>query len=113
LFLFIALLIYLAGSASGLAVLKPLSLAVIVVSVACFQPYWGNFVKFGDLSYGIYIVHFPIIQILISYQLFEYSPVVGLIAAISFVLLLSVISWHFLEKPFLKRSSHYIVASKQ
>jgi len=113
LFLILALLIYTGGSFLNITFLKPISLAVIVVSAASFWPYLGNFVKFGDLSYGIYIIHFPIVQILISSHIFNYSPLLGLFIAITAVFLLSTISWHLLERPFLKRSSHYIVASKQ
>lgn len=53
--------------------------------------------KVGDLSYGIYIWHFPIIQILISHGLFE-SFYVGFLTTVLIVFLLSSLSWHFIEK---------------
>jgi len=111
-FLVPALVIYIGGSFLNITILNPLSLAIIVVSVASFLPYLGNFARFGDLSYGIYIFHFPIVQILISYHIFNFSPVLGFMAAVFIVFLLSFISWHLLERPFLKRSSHYLLASE-
>ncbi|EHZ2591254.1 acyltransferase [Vibrio parahaemolyticus] len=53
--------------------------------------------KLGDLSYGIYIWHFPIIQILISHSLFE-CFYVGFLITVLIVFLLSFFSWQFIEK---------------
>jgi len=112
-FLIPALVIYIGGSFLNITLLNPLSLAIIVVSAVSFLPYLGNFARFGDLSYGIYIFHFPIVQVLTSYHIFNFSPVLGFITAIFIVFLLSFISWHVLEKPFLKRSSHYLLSSAE
>ncbi len=109
----LALLVYLGGGAADITLFKPLSLALLIVSGACFFPYLGNFAKFGDLSYGVYIFHFPIVQTVISYHVFHYSLAAGLSLSVAVVLLLSFISWHVLERPFLKRSSHYLVAGAQ
>ena len=106
-----ALVIYIGGSFLNITILNPLSLATIVVSAASFLPYIGNFARFGDLSYGIYIIHFPIVQTLIAWHAFDHSPAFGLLTAVFIVFLLAFFSWHMLEKPFLKRSSHYLLAS--
>lgn len=92
--------------------LEPMALAVVVIFLACIFPFLGNCGKYGDFSYGIYIVHFPILQVLISYGLFEYSPVVGLIIAAILVLSIAYLSWHLLEKRFLRKSSHYVEVNK-
>ena len=65
--------------------------------------YLGNFGRFGDCSYGIYIVHFPLLQVLVSFGLFRVNPWLGLGAATLGVLALAALSWHFVEKPFLRR----------
>ena len=88
--------------------LEPAALAIIVIYVACLFPYLGKFGKYGDFSYGIYIVHFPILQALVDAGLFSWSPVVGVIVAAMIVLLMAFLFWHGIEKPFLRRSSHYV-----
>jgi len=88
--------------------LEPAALAIMVIYVACLFPYLGKFGKYGDFSYGIYIVHFPVLQALIDAGLFSWSPVVGVIMAAMIVLLMAFSFWHGIEKPFLRRSSHYV-----
>jgi len=90
---------------------EPMALGVVVVYLACIFPCLGNFGKYGDFSYGIYITHFPILQVLISSGAFDYSPYFGLAVAGVLILATSYIFWHFIEKPFLKKSSHYLETS--
>lgn len=92
---------------------EPLALAVLVVSFACVIPFLGKFAKYGDLSYGIYIVHFPILQTLIAYGLFRESPWAMLLVATVLVLTAAFLLWHFVEKPFLRKSSHYVAATRE
>lgn len=89
---------------------QPVALAVLVVCCACVIPALANFDKYGDFSYGIYIVHFPILQLMISYGLFKESPWVMLLVAGSLVMTAAFLLWHFVEKPFLRKSSHYVAA---
>lgn len=91
--------------------IQPIALAVLVVSFACVLPYLGNFNKYGDFSYGIYIVHFPILQGLISIGYFKINPWIDLLIAGALVLISSFLLWHLIEKPFLQKSSHYKVTS--
>lgn len=100
----------LAGSALLNALLYPAVLAALVVYAAVGLRYLGNFGQFGDFSYGIYVVHFPLLQVLVSMGLFRLNPWLGLGAATLGVLALAALSWHFVEKPFLRRSSHYVLA---
>lgn len=86
--------------------LRPVGLALIVMIVA-FGPYLGRFGRYGDFSYGVYILHFPILQILIHFGLPNYSPWVFLFTAIAIVLPTAMLMWHLVEKRFLRRDSHY------
>ena len=92
-------------------IVQPVALAVLVVSFACVLPYLGNFNKYGDFSYGIYIVHFPILQGLISMGYFKINPWIDLLMAGALVLISSFLLWHLIEKPFLQKSSHYKATS--
>jgi len=90
---------------------QPIALGVLVVYFACVFPYLGNFGKYGDFSYGIYIVHFPILQTLIACGLFKGAPWLMLVAAGSLVIAVAFLFWHFIEKPFLRKSSHYVAVN--
>lgn len=76
-----------------------------VVIIAAYRPsFLNNFGKYGDFTYGLYIFHFPIIQLFKQYDLFEkYNPfLMGfLIICITFVF--ALFSWFFIEKRFLDR----------
>jgi len=92
--------------------LAPAALGIVVVYFACLFRWLGNFGKFGDFSYGIYIVHFPILQTLIAAGLFAESPVIALLLAMLLVIAAAFLFWHGIEKPFLRRSSHYVEVNR-
>ena len=71
-----------------------------------------NFGKFGDISYGIYLYHFPIIQLLYFLNIFQTNILLGLGLTFSLTIITSLFSWHVIEKHLLKRSSHYVIANK-
>lgn len=87
--------------------LEPFALASLVVFLGFFY-YMGKFGKYGDFSYGIYITHFPIIQIILELGWFKDSPWLYLTTVVMFTLISAVIMWHFVEKRFLSKDSHYI-----
>jgi peptidoglycan/LPS O-acetylase OafA/YrhL len=86
--------------------LYPAALAMAVMGIA-FGPYLGNAGKFGDLSYGLYIWHFPVLQLLVLKGLFRSHPWNALALGMALALTMAFLSWHLVEKRFLKRSSHY------
>lgn len=59
--------------------------------------------RIGDISYGIYIWHFPILQTLIMYGVFE-SLALGFITSTVLVFLFAMLSWHLLESRLVKRN---------
>lgn len=91
----------------------PAALAVIVLYVAFEVPFLGNFARYGDLSYGIYVWHFPVIQLGVALGLFAASPFGALALALGCVGVLALVSWHVVERPFLRRDSHYKHASER
>lgn len=82
--------------------LYPLSLAVIVLYFANIFKYLGNFGKFGDLSFGIYIWHFPILQVLVFYNLFI-NPLLGIGLFLVTVSFAAFLSWNLIEKRYIYR----------
>lgn len=92
------------------ALLYPVVLAALVVYAAVGLRYLGNFGRFGDFSYGIYVIHFPLLQVLVSIGLFRFNPWLALGVSTLGVMTLAVLSWHIIEKPFLRRTSHYVLA---
>ena len=90
----------------------PLALAITVISFAVCSPYIGNWGKYGDISYGVYIYHFPIIQIFTAFDLFRGHPWTSFTFLILAILITSFCSYHFIERPFLSRRSHYRLAAE-
>ncbi len=92
-------------------VIDPIAYTSIVIWLSVSKTRICDFGKHGDLSYGIYLFHFPIIQTLVTLGVFNKYPW----ASVALVLVLTIfcawISWHFIEKKALRRSSHYIQAA--
>jgi peptidoglycan/LPS O-acetylase OafA/YrhL len=107
----VALAAFVAQDALPWTFVQPIALGILVVYAACFFPRLGNFGKYGDFSYGIYILHSPILQLLVAYGLFAAAPWPGLLAAIALVLAAAALLWHFIEKPALRSSSHYVATN--
>ncbi len=93
--------------------LYPLALGIAVISFALILPSLGNWGKYGDMSYGVYIYHFPIIQIFTARSLFDSNPWLIFGGLILTILATSLLSYHCIERPFLKRSSHYRRAAEE
>ena len=68
-----------------------------------------NFNKVGDYSYGVYIYHYPIEQLLMQF-IGGFSPVTLFIMTLPLSLLCAVLSWSFVEKPclFMVRKSKLV-----
>ena len=66
-----------------------------------------NIMRFGDISYGIYLVHFPLISTL--YVFWPAAPDgIGASLVIFFsAIILSIGMYKFIEAPFLLPSNHY------
>lgn len=82
----------------------PLAYGTMVVWAAYSLKCFNNLGRFGDISYGIYIYHAPLLKLLMT---------VGLLSTINayctlglyliLVMLVGAISWHCMEKHFLNR----------
>ncbi len=79
-----------------------------MVFVVGFWRYFGNFSKYGDFSYGVYIVHWPILQILIAFGLAtRLAPEMFFLLCVILVVLVAMLLWVLVESRFLASGSHY------
>ena len=92
--------------------LVPASIGVITIFLACLLPNLGGVGRFGDLSYGFYIYHFPVIQTFEYCGVFRWNIVGGFFLSVGLTGLLAFASWHLVEKRFLRKSSHYRQSSE-
>jgi peptidoglycan/LPS O-acetylase OafA/YrhL len=107
-----------------------LGISVLGVAVGCwhgfslFFPIFGTYMlfyiafsrsircygaaKYGDFSYGTYLYAFPIQQLLIMKFGASLSPTTLFLYAVPLTLVAAVLSWHLVEKPFMRKSKKTI-----
>lgn len=96
-----------------LAALRVLGLTGLIAGVAFAPGPEINAARWGDVSYGVYIVHFPIIQALVMAGAFsQLGQLSGLVLSAVLTLAASFMLWWWVEKPALRRDSHYRTATK-
>jgi peptidoglycan/LPS O-acetylase OafA/YrhL len=78
-----------------------------IVFLFGFWRYFANFSKHGDFSYGVYIVHFPILQAMVALGLTSLNPALFLALSLFFIGLAAFLMWNLVERRFLQNSSHY------
>jgi len=101
LFIF-GLIVYLIERKIDLEIFTPLALSLLVFSVAFSIKQLNSFARFGDISYGIYIFHCPIIKVITYLGFFrKYDPVLISSIVILIIIVVGFLSWHLLEKKFL------------
>ena len=100
----ILLLIILRFSHFQIDFFYPAAFGSLVIIAAYNLPFLNNFGKYGDFTYGLYIYHFPIIQLFKQYDLFEkHNPILMAFLAVSITFFFAVFSWFVVEKRFLER----------
>ncbi len=82
-------------------------LGIVVIWLSVGMVRLPDAARFGDLSYGLYIVHFPIIQTAVALGLFATDPWVGVAASATTSVIAALLLWHLIEKPALRRDSAY------
>lgn len=109
-FLAVAAFVLAINQVFPLQFLEPLALGTVVIFFSLYRN-WGNFGKHGDFSYGVYIVHFPIVQMLLALGWPHDKPWHFLGCVLVLTGLGAFAMWHLVEKRFLLRNSHYLAAT--
>lgn len=78
-------------------IVEPIALAAVVVLLAVEAPVLLRKLKV-DYSYGLYIVHWPVIQVLLESARFAGRPYWFLAASVGSSLLLAAVLWHLIER---------------
>jgi peptidoglycan/LPS O-acetylase OafA/YrhL len=86
----------------GPLALYPALLALAVLSFCLVGPTLGTWLVYGDLSYGIYIVHFPVLQAMKSFGVLQDRQGLLFLLTTVAVLGLSALLWRFIESPALQ-----------
>lgn len=82
---------------------KPMAIPMIVIPAA-FIGRWGFWIGSTDISYDLYLLHFPVVQIFAHYNTVKHIGAVPAFIIVSVtVIVLSAMSWHFWGRRFLRR----------
>ena len=82
---------------------EPIFFSAIIIGIAYFVKQLNFLQKYDNISYGLYLYHYPVIQVLVQYKLHEYNIYLAFIMTLTITITLAIISWYIIEKPILKR----------
>jgi len=91
----------------------PFAVACMIYWAAISCPKLPDVSRHGDLSYGIYLYHWPILQVFIAFGWFGAAPYAATIAFFVTVAIVASVSWLLIERPFLMhRNAHAAVRAE-
>lgn len=90
------------GSAIRIIV-EPFLITSAVLFCCLYIPNVGFTIGSVDISYGVYLYNFPVVQVLISLGLFRTHPYMALLVSVFVSCAIAYISWVFVEHQFLKK----------
>jgi peptidoglycan/LPS O-acetylase OafA/YrhL len=96
-----ALICYVAYPFTHWFVLRPLSVPLLVLGFCLCLPEIKGPTRWGDFSYGIYVLHFPIIQSLVALGFFPRAPWLTALVAALMTAQAAILSWYLVERRWL------------
>jgi len=94
-----ALAAYVGYKYTGWFILSLVSIPVIVLCFGLLTPETKKVTKWGDFSYGIYVLHYPILQTIIALGLFHRFPLAAFLLSVAIVCASAIFSWFVIERP--------------
>ena len=82
---------------------RPAAVATLILGAALLLPVVKGPARWGDFSYSTYVLHWPILQLVVAAGVFAVHPWGGLALAFLMIAVGAVISWFLVEKPALDR----------
>lgn len=80
-----------------LNILSIILLGMLTVSLAFSKPQLASIIlKNNDISYGVYIYHVPVINVLLFHQI---KGVMGFILMLAISIIAAILSWRLIERP--------------
>lgn len=76
---------------------------LILVAVAYHCKPLNFFRKYDNITYGLFLYHFPVIQVLIHYGVADYSLTLCFIITVIITSVLATFSWLYIEKPLMNK----------
>ncbi len=94
-----AALMFAAHIFTGWFALRPAAVATLTLAASLLLPTVKGPTRWGDFSYGTYVLHWPITQIVVAAGLYAARPWAALALTFLAVAVGAVLSWFFVEKP--------------
>lgn len=82
---------------------EPLAFATILIGLAYNLKYLNFLRKYDNISYGMYLYHYPIIQTIIYYKIPQFNIYLAFFLTLILTILISLLSWKFIEKPIIQK----------
>jgi peptidoglycan/LPS O-acetylase OafA/YrhL len=86
---------------TGSQIVLSVALPLFTLCIAFLLPAYRGVTRFGDFSYGTYVLHFPVVQCFVALGFFAKSPWLAVVCVFATVSVLSVLSWFGVERRFL------------
>ena len=82
---------------------EPIVFSMLIIEIAYFcKPL--NFLQGHDnISYGLYLYHYPVVQVLVQYRMHEYNIYLTFLLTMLLTVALALVSWYVIEKPLLRK----------
>lgn len=87
----------------GFAILLPIFSPYVVLYIAR-NDIFGNWGKYGDISYGIYLISWPVQQLI--YLLGFHHSYSNFLVSYPIIIIFAYISWNLIEKPALRLKNY-------
>ncbi|QNI38272.1 acyltransferase family protein [Edaphobacter albus] len=94
-----AALLWVVYVATGWFVFRPAAVATLTLWASLLLPVVKGPTRWGDFSYGIYVLHWPLIQVVVALGLYRTHPWAALTLTFLAIAVAAPLSWFFVEKP--------------